>query len=97
VAPNPFAPWGGDVLRVAVDGVPEATRVVLHAFDIDGRRVAEIGAAGALPAVFLWDGRDDGGAMVRPGLYVLACEAYDAGGARRAVLKAVVGCASRAR
>ncbi len=97
VAPNPFSPWSGELLRIAVDDDAVVARVALCVFDVDGRRVIAIGSARALPAVFLWDGRDDGGARVRPGLYVLACEEFLADGARYAVLKAVVGCAPPAR
>lgn len=95
LSPNPFAPASGGVLRIAVDVAPPVTRVAVHAFDVSGRRVAEIGVSGALPAVFLWDGRDRDGAIVPPGLYVVACESYFADGSRGAVLKVVVGCAGR--
>jgi Lamin Tail Domain len=95
VSPNPFSPARGDVLRVALDGDESVTRVAVHVFDVAGRRVAEIGSATTLPAVFLWDGSDTGGAVVRAGLYVVACEEFQADGSRGAVLKVVVGCASR--
>jgi len=93
VAPNPFAPRRGDVLRIAVSGAAGVTGVVVSVFAADGRRVADVGSAGALPAVFLWDGRDRAGQPVRPGIYVVACEERLAGGARGAVRKVVVGCA----
>jgi hypothetical protein len=54
-----------------------------------------MGAADAFPAVLLWDGRRDGGDIVRAGIYVLACETFDAAGVRVGVEKVVVGCASR--
>ncbi len=95
VSPNPFSPARGDVLRVSLDGDESVARVAVHVFDASGRRVAEIGSATALPAVFLWDGSDTGGAVVRAGIYVVACEEFRADGTRGAVLKTVVGCASR--
>jgi hypothetical protein len=93
VAPNPFAPARGDVLRIAVSAAGSVARVVVSVFDATGRRVADVGSASALPAVFLWDGRDRSGHAVRPGLYIVACEEFLADGTRGAVTKVVLGCA----
>jgi hypothetical protein len=97
VAPNPFAPARGDVLRIAVQPGAGVARVVVSVFDASGWRVADVGSARALPAVFLWDGRDRAGNAVRPGLYVVACEELLADGTRGAVRKVVVGCAGPSR
>ncbi|MDH4336327.1 MAG: lamin tail domain-containing protein [Candidatus Krumholzibacteria bacterium] len=97
VEPNPFAPARGDVLRIAVAAGAGVARVVVSVFDMTGRRVADVGSAFALPAVFLWDGRDRSGHTVRPGLYVVACEELLADGTRGTVQKVVVGCAGAAR
>lgn len=93
IAPNPFAPGRGDVLRIAAHAGAGVARVVVSVFDATGRRVADVGSASALPAVFLWDGRDRAGQLVRPGLYIVACEELLADGTRGAVRKVVVGCA----
>jgi hypothetical protein len=95
VSPNPFAPASGDVLRIAVSADGVVSRVSVAVFDVNGRRVANVGSAGAVPVVFLWDGRDASGAPVRPGIYVVTCEIVMGDGSRGAVLKAVVGCAGR--
>ncbi|HEX5131038.1 MAG TPA: lamin tail domain-containing protein [Candidatus Krumholzibacteria bacterium] len=94
LAPNPFAPARGELLRIAVDAGPAVVRAVVSVFDARGRRVADVGSAAAFPAVFLWDGRDVAGAPVRSGIYVVACEELLADGSRGVVLKAVVGCAN---
>lgn len=94
VSPNPFFPTEGDLMRIAVAAVPGVASVVVRIYDPSGRRVREVGSATTFPAVVLWDGRCDGGEPVRAGVYVLACEAFGADGARVGVEKVVVGCAT---
>jgi hypothetical protein len=60
VAPNPFAPRRGDVLRIAVAAGAGVARVVVTVFDTTGRRIADVGSSTALHALFLWVGRDRG-------------------------------------
>jgi hypothetical protein len=95
VSPNPFMPTDGDLMRVVVVPSSGVERVVVRIYDTRGRRVCDMGAADTFPAVLLWDGRRDGGDIVRAGIYVLACETFDAAGVRVGVEKVVVGCASR--
>jgi hypothetical protein len=52
-----------------------------------------VGIATAFPAVLVWNGLDDAGRVVQPGLYVLACEIVADG--YRGVVKEVIGCARR--
>lgn len=94
-SPNPFSPYEGEVLRVAMDPLPPVARLVARVYDTDGQRVADLGAASAFPALMLWDGRDAAGRIVAPGVYVVTCEALLADGSRVGVEKVVVGCAAR--
>lgn len=96
-APNPFSPATGEILRVAIGAAPGIARVDVTVYDAGGRRVAVPGRATTLPALVVWDGRGDDGALARPGLYVVACEAWRADGTRASVQKVVVGCAALAR
>ncbi len=87
VWPNPFFPDEG-VLTIAINATG-SEHAVVTIFDTRGRRVAGVGVAGAFPAVLVWNGRDDGGREVLPGLYVLACE-FDVD-----IVKVVIGCGRR--
>ena len=81
-------------MTISVDA-PQGTRAVLSVYDVEGRRLAELGAAIAFPAVFVWDGRHTGGRRMVPGLYIVVCESFSAAGERIATRKVVVGCARR--
>ena len=62
VTPNPHARWA----RIQVDSAePSGT---LEVFDLEGRRVRRM--AGDPRRGFLWDGRDDVGARLKPGVYL---------------------------
>jgi len=91
VRPNPFFPSEG-VMTVAIDA-EDAERAVASVFDARGRRVADVGVATAFPAVLVWNGRDESGRVVLPGLYVLACRIDGRAGSR--VVKEVIGCGRR--
>jgi hypothetical protein len=70
--PNPFT--RGTVLSVSL---VQPGRVDLRVYDNNGRMVREL-AAGANVAVrgsFLWDGRDDAGRSVAPGIYFYRVQA----------------------
>lgn len=95
VSPNPFFPRDGDLLRVAIAPSDGIASVVVRIYDPSGRVVSDVGSTSSFPAVLLWDGRGRDGDGVRPGIYLLACEAFAADGARVGVEKVVVGCASR--
>jgi hypothetical protein len=94
VTPRTFSPWNGETMAVSVDA-PPGTRVIVSVYDVEGRRLAELGAAIAFPAVFVWDGRHSGGRRLVPGLYLVVCESFSPSGERIATRKVVVGCARR--
>ena len=58
----------------ALFGLPEPVSAFLEIYALDGRRVARIdlGAQGAGDQVALWDGRGRDGALLPPGLYLMA-------------------------
>ena len=74
-----FTPNGdgiNDELRVAYSlfRLPEPVPVVLEVYSLDGRRVAlvEAGLQNAGPQSLRWDGRDETGQWLPPGLYLTA-------------------------
>ncbi len=74
-----FTPNGdgiNDELHVAYSlfRLPEAVPVVLEVYSLDGRRVAlvEAGLQNAGPQSLRWDGRDETGQWLPPGLYLTA-------------------------
>ena len=76
-----FTPNGdgiNDELGVAYSlfGLPEAVPVVLKVYSLDGRRVAlvEVGLQNAGPQSLRWDGRDETGRPLSPGLYLTALD-----------------------
>ena len=80
-APSVFTPNGdgiNDELRVAYSlfRLPEAVPVVLAVYSLDGRRVAlvEAGLQNAGPQNLRWDGRDETGRLLPPGLYLTALD-----------------------
>ena len=90
IEPNPFTPNGdgiNDEMTVTFDVqrllTPKPVR--LEVFDLNGHRLhlieRELSSGGYSQR---WDGRDDGGHIVPPGLYILriSTEADDAGAAR---------------
>ena len=80
ISPNPFTPNGDGINDVAEVGfslfkVYEARSLKLRIFRLDGTRVRTV-AMRALGGRqnFAWDGRDDNGALVPPGLYLAQIE-----------------------
>ena len=84
LAPNPFTPNGdgiNDALEVSYDitAVTRAADVSIRVYDLSGRRVRELyrgeDLSGHYDSTVLpglrWDGRDDGGLLAAPGLYIL--------------------------
>ena len=94
VSPNPFSPWSGDHLLVAITPAPDIARVIVTAFNMSGRSVADLGSAAAFPAVVAWNGVDRSGQLLLPGLYVVAVEYFGDDERRVGVEKVVVGCAA---
>ncbi len=71
--PNPFNPS----TSIGFD-LPEAGRVSVRIYDGSGRLVRTLTDAGALPAgthALTWDGRDDNGAGVSSGVYLIRFQA----------------------
>jgi hypothetical protein len=82
-APNPFR-----VATAVAYTLPRAGNVSLALYDMSGRRVRWL-ANGAQPAgahSLAWDGRDDAGRRVSPGIYVMQLQAAGARDHRRVVL-----------
>jgi hypothetical protein len=94
VTPRTFSPFDGETLTVSVDAEP-GMMVAVTVYDVEGRRVTALGSASAFPAVFVWDGRGDGGRGLLPGLYIVVCEMFASDGSRSASRKTVVGCGRR--
>jgi hypothetical protein len=92
VTPRTFSPWSGETVTVSIDSSGE-TRVVVGVYDVEGRRLVELGTAAVFPAVFVWDGRHSGGRRMLPGLYLVVCELFSPDGVKLATHKVVVGCA----
>ena len=77
IAPNP-APGGEGRVSIAF-ALPAATSVTLAIYDAGGRLVRSL-ASGALESgrhSVRWDARDEGGAIVRPGVYWVRLEAMN--------------------
>ncbi len=74
------------VLSYALFALPQSVPVQLQVFSLDGRQVAQIqrGQQGSGPQQLHWDGRDQRGKTLAPGLYLLGVgiEAEDAGDLR---------------
>jgi gliding motility-associated-like protein len=77
ITPNPFTPNGdgiNDVVTFSFDLflLLKQAKVELDIYDLSGRRIAQLqkGSSTAGKLEVQWDGRDDEGAMVPPGLYL---------------------------
>ena len=55
-------------------GLPEQVSVVLRAYSVDGKKVAEVpvGAQRSGTQTVRWDGRDERGRLLLPGVYLVA-------------------------
>jgi len=80
--PNPMRDF--TAIRLTV---PATGDVALSIVDVSGRRVRALATApGAGPREIVWDGRDDAGRRVAPGVYLLRMRAGDAAWSRRLVV-----------
>jgi flagellar hook assembly protein FlgD len=87
VSPNPFTPNNdgiNDALELSYDvtAITRAAEVTIRIFDLSGRRVRELYRSddlsghydASLQPALRWDGTDDDGNLVPPGIYVLWVE-----------------------
>ena len=90
--PNPFE---GEVFFSFIDGeMTEDLEVQLEVFDMMGRRVAMVqehttSVAGEVPLI-RWDGRGDGGYLLRPGVYTYRLSVTNSSGKTRMVAHRLV-------
>ncbi len=79
IAPNPFSPDGDgleDVLFIQPPVAATAQFIRITIYDIRGRvrRTLTPGSLAGPRETFLWDGRDDAGAFLPSGLYIILME-----------------------
>ena len=86
VGPNPFFA-GGPPARVEFRGAG-ARAVRIGVWDVTGRRVRTLyaGDPGETAGTAAWDGRDDRGGAVPPGIYYLRVEGPEGAASTRVVL-----------
>ncbi|HTM57227.1 MAG TPA: two-component regulator propeller domain-containing protein [Candidatus Udaeobacter sp.] len=72
VYPNPVPI--ANLIGAAVHIVGNGQRYIARVFSVDGRLIRRLDG-GASNGDIVWDGRDDGGGLVRPGLYFVRVEA----------------------
>ena len=99
IAPNPFTPNGDGINETAAIGfslfrVQAMRPLTIELYTLAGRRVRQLtGRATGGPQQFRWDGKDEAGQAVPPGLYLcqiaVAADAAGAGGTTRTRLIAV--------
>ena len=99
IAPNPFTPNGDGINEAAEIGfslfrVQAARPLTVHLYTLAGRQVRELtGLATGGPQQFKWDGKDEAGQVVPPGLYLcqitVEADAEGVGGTTRTHLIAV--------
>ena len=73
VEPRPFSPFADKYARFAlvVGNIEADGEVVLKIYNLTGRSVRQLAQTGsARPYHFKWDGRDESGRVVEPGLYL---------------------------
>jgi len=85
VAPSTVSPDGDgfeDFIRVSYRLPARTARIVADVHDRWGRRVRRIASnePAAATGELIWDGRDDDGRPLTPGIYIIRIEAYDDGG-----------------
>ncbi len=81
VEPNPFTPNGDGIndetfIKFFLGNVDIARRLTVNIYDLTGRRIRDLFDTHTVAAAFVsdnsikWDGRDNSGKMVRPGIYI---------------------------
>ncbi|MEP7217739.1 MAG: lamin tail domain-containing protein, partial [Bacteroidota bacterium] len=86
-----------DFTRISYDLPSSSSRIVATAYDRYGRPVRRIANNELAPAFgeLIWDGRDDAGRPLDPGIYIVRIEAYDDGGGGSFAAQATVIVARR--
>ena len=86
VEPRPFSPFADEYVRFAfvVGNIEEGREVVLKMFNLTGRSIRQLTQTGSARTYqFEWDGRDESGRVVEPGLYLYEVRIEGSDKARR--------------
>ena len=86
VEPRPFSPFADEHARFAfvVGNIEEGREVVLKIYNLTGRSIRQLAQTGSARTYqFEWDGRDESGRVVEPGLYLYEVGIEGSGKARR--------------
>lgn len=89
VSERPYSPYAGSTLQLeaVVSNVEDGRRITIEMFTLDGRKVRRLAQEGRSRAyTFEWDGRDQDGTVVQPGLYLYEMRVSDSGAARRGTI-----------
>ncbi|MGY8825192.1 MAG: FlgD immunoglobulin-like domain containing protein [Candidatus Latescibacterota bacterium] len=79
IAPNVITPNGDGIndqvdIRIAIFHLERAKTLSVEVFSLSGQRVRDLSVRRSFPSgehLFAWDGRDDNGQVLSPGIYVL--------------------------
>ncbi len=86
VQPRPFSPFADEYARFAlvVGNIEVGREVVLKMYSLTGRPIRQLAQTGSARTYqFEWDGRDERGRVVEPGLYLYEVGIEESGPARR--------------
>ena len=86
VEPRPFSPFADEYARFAfvVGNIEEGREVVLKMYNLTGRSIRQLTQTGSARTYqFEWDGRDESGRVVEPGLYLYEVRIEGSDKARR--------------
>lgn len=81
IEPNPFTPNGDGVndetfIKFFLGNIEKARRLTVDIYDLTGRKIRDLFDTHTVAAAFvsdnsiLWDGKDNNGKIVRPGIYI---------------------------
>ncbi len=94
-SPDPFDPDRHGALEIEITMPASASAVSVMIYDLRGRRLRTVFDGGFPPSPVLWDGRDDRGRRLVPGLYLMFVEFRSANGDRLEVSKKTLVIAGR--
>lgn len=100
IEPNPFTPNGdgkndATAIKFYVSNITTPRTLALSVFDVAGRRVRDLYRNNIVAGAFVdlsairWDGKNDDGSIVRPGLYIIRVDLAADEGAGETVCKTV--------